>query len=113
MPQNKSHFSKADLVDAIEEFLISEGVQLLGKGAVLSSRQVTRMVDASIKTLTEAMQSGNVVDIRGFGRFDVVTRGARMGRNPRTGEAMKVPTTRTVRFRASEPLRKKLSTAGE
>jgi DNA-binding protein HU-beta len=52
-------------------------------------------------TLTEALVEGNEVRIHGFGTFRTSQRAARMGRNPRTGEAVKVAARRVVRFAPS------------
>ena len=55
-------------------------------------------------SLTEALTEGNEVRIHGFGTFRTSHRAARMGRNPRTGEAVKVAARRVVRFAPSTSL---------
>jgi DNA-binding protein HU-beta len=54
--------------------------------------------------ISEALQAGEEVRIHGFGSFKTAQRAARMGRNPRTGEAVKVPARRVVRFAPSTSL---------
>jgi DNA-binding protein HU-beta len=55
-------------------------------------------------TIADALQAGDEVRIHGFGSFKTAQRAARMGRNPRTGESVKVPARRVVRFGASTTL---------
>jgi DNA-binding protein HU-beta len=55
-------------------------------------------------SLADALERGDEVRIHGFGSFKTAQRAARMGRNPRTGEAVKVPARRVVRFSASSTL---------
>jgi DNA-binding protein HU-beta len=54
--------------------------------------------------ISEALQKGDEVHIHGFGNFKTQQRAARMGRNPRTGEAVKVPARKVVRFSPSVTL---------
>jgi nucleoid DNA-binding protein len=55
-------------------------------------------------TIANALEKGDEVRIHGFGSFKTAQRAARMGRNPRTGEAVSVPARRVVRFAASTTL---------
>ena len=55
-------------------------------------------------TISGALEGGDEVRIHGFGSFRTAQRAARMGRNPRTGEAVKVPARRVVRFAPSTTL---------
>ncbi|MDQ2960763.1 MAG: HU family DNA-binding protein [Candidatus Dormibacteraeota bacterium] len=55
-------------------------------------------------TIAGALEGGDEVRIHGFGSFRTAQRAARMGRNPRTGEAVKVPARRVVRFAPSTTL---------
>jgi DNA-binding protein HU-beta len=54
--------------------------------------------------ITGALRDGDEVRIHGFGNFTIQQRAARMGRNPRTGEAVKVPARKVVRFSPSATL---------
>lgn len=62
-------------------------------------------------TIAESLQKGDEVRIHGFGAFKTAQRAARVGRNPRTGEQVKVPASRTVRFSASTTLKSSLKSA--
>jgi len=55
-------------------------------------------------TISDYLLKGNEVRIHGFGAFKTAQRAARVGRNPRTGEAVKVPARRVVRFSPSTTL---------
>jgi nucleoid DNA-binding protein len=55
-------------------------------------------------TIATALEKGDEVRVHGFGSFKTAQRAARMGRNPRTGEAVSVPARRVVRFAASTTL---------
>ncbi len=55
-------------------------------------------------TIAQSLEKGDEVRIHGFGNFKTAQRAARLGRNPRTGEAVKVPARRVVRFSASTSL---------
>jgi nucleoid DNA-binding protein len=63
-------------------------------------------------TLSRALEKGDEVRIHGFGSFRTAQRAARMGRNPRTGEAVQVPARRVVRFAPSTTLSSALKSKG-
>lgn len=63
-------------------------------------------------TIAGALQKGDEVRIHGFGAFKTSQRAARVGRNPRTGEQVKVPARRVVRFAASTTLSSALKSGG-
>jgi len=62
--------------------------------------------------ITDALRRGDEVRIHGFGNFTIQHRAARMGRNPRTGEAVPVPARKAVRFAASASLSASLKGSG-
>ena len=61
--------------------------------------------------LTSGLTSGDEIRIHGFGTFKTAERAARTGRNPRTGEAVKVAARRVVKFSASSTLSEQLKSA--
>lgn len=69
-------------------------------------------VDAVLHAIERGLQDGQEVRLAGFGTFAVSTRKATTGRNPRTGEVIAVPSTRSVRFRPGKPLRDAVSGTG-
>lgn len=62
-------------------------------------------LDNVISTITETLKKKGKVQLTGFGSFAVTRRGARMGRNPRTGAPVKIKASRSVRFRAGKTLK--------
>jgi DNA-binding protein HU-beta len=79
--------NRAELIDAIRDRL---GVE---------KRTAEHAVDAVLDTITRAVAKGEKVAIAGFGVFEKVDRAARTGRNPRTGETVKVKKTSVPKFR--------------
>ena len=73
----------------------------------LSRAQAERAVDAVFSAIGEALAAGESVVIAGFGTFTTKDRGARQGRNPRTGEAIAIAiaASRAPAFKAGKALR--------
>jgi DNA-binding protein HU-beta len=72
----------------------------------LSKKDAGAAVDAVLSTIEGALRSGDEVTFTGFGKFHVAQRGAREGRNPRTGETMTIAASRVPRFTAGSGLKK-------
>lgn len=64
-----------------------------------------RAVETMISCVTDALKGGDEVSIAGLGIFSAKARPARTGRNPRTGETIKIAATRTPKFRAAKALK--------
>jgi integration host factor subunit beta len=75
----------------------------------LFQRDVEKIVSTIFDEIAEALARGDRVELRGFGAFSVKTRDARMGRNPRTGEAVPVPEKRVPFFKTGKDLRERLN----
>ena len=75
----------------------------------LIQRDVERIVNAIFEEITNAMARGERVELRGFGAFSVKQRDARVGRNPRTGEAVDVDAKRVPFFKTGKLLRNRLN----
>lgn len=75
----------------------------------LYQRDVERIVGTVFDEIIEAMASGNRVELRGFGAFSVKQREARLGRNPRTGEAVDVEEKHVPFFKTGKLLRDRLN----
>jgi DNA-binding protein HU-beta len=80
-------------------------VEVVRESADCSVAGAQAAVDALFKGLTKALKKEGSVTIVGFGTFKVSKRGARKGRNPRTGEPIKIAASKSVRFKASKSLR--------
>ncbi|QIK41868.1 integration host factor subunit beta [Pontivivens nitratireducens] len=75
----------------------------------LYQRDVERIVGTIFDEIIEAMASGNRVELRGFGAFSVKRRESRLGRNPRTGEAVDVEEKHVPFFKTGKLLRDRLN----
>lgn len=75
----------------------------------LYQRDVERIVNTIFEEVVTAMESGNRVELRGFGAFSVKKRDARVGRNPRTGETVNVEEKHVPFFKTGKLLRDRLN----
>ncbi len=75
----------------------------------LYQRDVEKIVNTFFERIIEAMAQGDRVELRGFGAFSVKKRDARMGRNPRTGEAVQVDQKHVPFFKTGKLLRDRLN----
>ena len=75
----------------------------------LLQRDVERIVLTIFEEITSALARGDRVELRGFGAFSVKARGARVGRNPRTGEAVNVAEKYIPYFKTGKQLRERLN----
>ena len=84
----------------------SDFVDRVASESGLSKKDAGAAVDAVISTIEGALKSGEEVSFTGFGKFHVANRGAREGRNPRTGETMTIAASKVPRFTAGSSLKK-------
>ncbi len=75
----------------------------------LYQRDVERIVQTIFDEIAVALSRGDRVELRGFGAFSVKKRDARVGRNPRTGDAVSVSSKRVPYFKTGKQLREKLN----
>ena len=84
------YMNKADLIDSVSN---SSG---------LPKSKVDEVIGATIDCIIKSVTKGDNVQLVGFGTFGSGKRAARMGRNPRTGEEIKIPASKTVKFTAGK-----------
>jgi len=77
----------------------------------LLQRDVERIVSTVFERIAAALERQDRVELRGFGAFSVRTRGARIGRNPRTGREVAVPAKLAPHFKTGKELRERLNGA--
>lgn len=88
----------------------SELIQIIAEeNPHLFQRDVERLVNTVFEEITKAMENGERVELRGFGAFSVKQRDARVGRNPRTGEAVQVEAKNVPFFKTGKLLRDRLN----
>ena len=85
--------NKADLIEAVAK-------------VVSTKKEASAAVDAVLDAIKGALKKGEAVTLVGFGTFKVAERKARTGRNPRTGEVIKIPKKKVPVFRAGSELKK-------
>jgi DNA-binding protein HU-beta len=82
-----------------------ELVSAVAEQADLSRAKASEVVDAVFAAIEEALKRKEEVRLVGFGTFNLATRKEGTGRNPRTGEAMTIAASTTVRFKAGKALK--------
>tara|TARA_B100001250_G_C19685980_1_gene738056 strand:+ start:774 stop:1058 length:285 start_codon:yes stop_codon:yes gene_type:complete len=88
----------------------SELIQIIAdENPHLYQRDVERIINTVFSEITEALAKGDRVELRGFGAFSVKSRDARIGRNPRTGEAVEVESKAVPFFKTGKLLRDRLN----
>lgn len=88
-----SGMNKTDLINKVAE--VTE----------LSKKDATKAVEAVFDAISEALQSGDKVQLVGFGNFEVRERSARKGRNPQTGEEIEIPSSKVPAFKPGKALK--------
>ena len=83
----------------------AELIEAVAAKAGLSKADAGRALDATLEVITGALAKGDKVPLVGFGTFAVSKRAAREGRNPQTGEAVKIPARNAVTFKAGAALK--------
>ena len=82
-----------------------ELVEKMAEKAGITKADAARAVDATFEVITGALAKGDKVPLVGFGTFAVSERAAREGRNPRTGETVKIAARKAVTFKAGTALK--------
>ncbi len=80
----------------------TELVAAVAEQAGLSKKDAEASVKAFTDVVSEELAKGGKVQLVGFGTFEVAERAAREGRNPKTGEAMKIDACKTPKFKAGK-----------
>lgn len=73
--------------------------------AEISKKDAEAAVSAVFASITDALADGDKVSLVGFGTFEVKTRAARTGLNPRTGEKLSIPASKAPAFKAGKALK--------
>jgi len=82
-----------------------ELIESVAAAAGMSRADATKAVDAVLDSITRTLAGGGGVSLVGFGTFSVKARAARMGRNPRTGEAIQIKASNVPGFKAGKALK--------
>jgi DNA-binding protein HU-beta len=88
-----NQMNKAELIDAVAD------------AADISKASASRALDGALDTIAKALKQGDSVTLVGFGTFSVRERAARNGRNPRTGETIKIKASKVPGFKPGKALK--------
>ena len=83
----------------------TELIAAVAEKADLSKKDAEAAITAAVAAITEALTQGEKVQLVGFGSFEVKTRAARVGRNPRTGEEIPISEAKLPVFKAGKALK--------
>ncbi|MBR2446110.1 MAG: HU family DNA-binding protein [Clostridia bacterium] len=84
-------------------------IQKIAENGNMTKKDAEAALKAVIDSISDAVASGEKVQISGFGNFDVKTREARMGRNPKTGESVEIAASKRIVFSAAQALKDKIN----
>lgn len=82
-----------------------ELVEAIATAADLSKADAERALEGMVKVIKKTLKSGDTISLVGFGTFSVRKRAARTGRNPRTGETIKIKASKVPGFKAGKGLK--------
>ena len=83
----------------------AELVEVVARTADISKASAEKALDGALNGIRNALKKGGTVTLVGFGTFRVAKRAARAGRNPRTGEAIRIKAARVPKFAAGKALK--------
>jgi DNA-binding protein HU-beta len=83
----------------------SELVAAIADGNDFSVSAVENVINKALEVITRELAGGGDITIKGFGNFTVKSTAARDGRNPKTGESIKIPAGKKVSFKAGTSLK--------
>lgn len=86
-----------------------ELVSGIAERAGVSKRLAEKCLDAALETVAAALESGDRVQLVGFGTFEAKTMAAKVGRNPKTNEEVPIPARRSPVFKAGKYLKDRVS----
>ena len=87
-------------------------IELIAKKSNLPKKHAEIVVNTIFKSIMDALDSGEKVELRGFGSFHMKVRDARTARNPKTGEKVSVDAKKVPHFRSGKELREAVNRKG-
>jgi DNA-binding protein HU-beta len=89
----------------------AELIDLVAEKATVSKKDADAIVSATVQAIMEAVAGGDKVSLVGFGSFEPRERKAREGRNPQTGQTLKIPATTVPAFSAGKGFKQLVASA--
>ena len=90
----------------------AELVEDVARAAELTKKDAERLVEIVFESIIETLNQGEKIEFRGFGSFRVRERGARRGRNPKTGDPVSIPAKRVPYFKPGKELKELINDDG-
>lgn len=90
----------------------NELIAAVARATGMSRRDAAKAVDATLGTIVKALRDKDDVRLTGFGTYSLTRRNASQGRNPRTGQLIRIPASNRVKFKVSNVLRMALGPHG-
>ncbi|MCI6265562.1 MAG: HU family DNA-binding protein [Erysipelotrichaceae bacterium] len=87
----------------------TEIISVLAESTGLTKADVEKVYNATFELFKEELAKGNKISVSGFGTFDISERAEREGRNPQTGETIKIAASKSVKFKAGKELKEKVN----
>ena len=87
----------------------TELIAEVARKAGMTRKDAEKAVNAALDTVTEALANGEKVQLVGFGSFELKQREARMGRNPKTKEAIEIPASKAPVFKPGKALKDRVA----
>ena len=84
----------------------NELVEAIALSTEITKTDVDKVVTSLTEVITDELEKGDSVSLKGFGTFEVRSRSERTGRNPRTGETLVIPASKVPEFKVSSALKK-------
>jgi integration host factor subunit beta len=87
----------------------AELVEEVARSTELTKKHAEIIVNTVFESIVDSLKAGEKIELRGFGSFRIRRRGSRIGRNPKTGDRVKVPAKRIPYFKPGKDLREMLN----
>src|ERR671936_1084357 len=91
----------------------AELVEDVARAAELTKKDAERLVEMVFESIIDTLNQGEKIELRGFGSFRVRERGARRGRNPKTGAPVDIPAKRVPYFKPGKEMKELINLEGE
>lgn len=80
-------------------------ISCMAKKANITKAEATRALNGALDAVSDDLKKGNKTTLIGFGTFEVTKKAARKGRNPKTGEEIRISAKKVVKFKAGKALK--------
>jgi integration host factor subunit beta len=100
-----------ETVESLKLMTKADLISEVSRAAELSKKDAENIVNVFLDGIVDALKEGEKIELRGFGSFKLRRRNSRVGRNPRTSEAVQVPAKKVPYFKPGKDLKKLINKA--